>query len=67
MFLKPNHEIVGVVREVICNEDGIGIVFTYEKQIDLPASAIPKEKLKELTGQRIGILNVENKYYFRKI
>ena len=67
MRLKPNHEVVGVVRDVIDCEDEIKIIFVMDKEIELPKSDAPKAITQELIGQRIGILNIDNKFHFRRI
>ena len=67
MPLLPYHEVVGVVRDIIVYDDIVKIIFAMDREIELPKSDAPKAITQELVGQRIGILNIENKYYFRRI
>lgn len=66
-MLKPNHEMVGIIRDIIVGEDDVKIIFSLEKEIELPKCDTPKEITRELIGQCIGILNIENKYHFRRV
>ena len=67
MILRPYHEIIGVVRDIIVDNDTVKIIFAMEREIELPKIAAPKEITQELRGQRIGIINIDEKYRFRKI
>ena len=65
--MKNNCEIVGILSEVETGAERHKLIFTMMKAIEIPYKAIPVEKLKELEGQRIGILNIDGKYRIRKI
>lgn len=67
MLLKPYNEIVGTLKEIKNKEDRITLVFNIDKEIELPQSAISKEKLHAFIGGRIGILNCDGNYKIRKI
>jgi len=65
--LKRNHEIVGVVRDIIIDKDEVRIIFAIDTEIELPKSGAPKEITRKIINQRIGIINIDNKYSFRRI
>ena len=49
MKLEPNDEIVGVISNIHDENNGYTrITFSLLQEIELPAGAIPKEKLKSL-------------------
>lgn len=67
MQLRCNHEIVGVVRDIIIDKDEVRIIFAIDTEIELAKSDTPKEITREIINQRIGIINIDNKYSFRRI
>jgi hypothetical protein len=67
MQLRPYHEIIGVIRDIIDGEDEVKIIFSMDKEIDISKLDVPKEITRELIGQRIGIININNKYHFRRV
>jgi len=59
--LKPFQEIVGTLTKVEPSEAGqIKITFTMQREIELPASAIPLDKLVSVVGKRVGIFNLNS-------
>jgi len=67
MPVLPYHEVVGVPRDIIVDEDTVRIILAMDKEIVIPKSDVPKEITRELIGTRIGLLNINGKYYFRRI
>jgi len=67
MWLKSNQEIVGTLLAVKDEDSWIKLQFTCLKEIDLPLTAVPREQLSSLFGERIGILNVDEKFFIREI
>lgn len=67
-ILQPYHELIGILHGVQKKGDQLKLLFVINKEIELPATAIPDEKLRRLTGRKIGIFNcgVEG-YRVRKI
>ena len=67
MWLKSLQEIVGTPTSIIYEDGCVKIVFTFQKTVELPEDAIPKETLKNSIGRRIGILNIDGKYKIRNV
>jgi hypothetical protein len=67
MTLQNNHEIVGVLRKIEPKHDNLVFTFSFEKNVEIPKSAINNQNLNVLIGNRIGILNCEGKIKIRKI
>jgi hypothetical protein len=67
MLLKNNHEVIGYLYNIEKTEGMLKIRFTAEFDIDVPVAVFPVEKLQDLLGQRIGILNIDGEYRLRKI
>ena len=67
MLLDPNHEIIGVLHAVQDGDNCCRLEFTCSKEIELPPTAIPQEKLIALVGKRIGVLNIDGQFFLREI
>ena len=67
MILKPFQEIVGTLTEIEVKDGCIMLVFAIEREIEIPTAAISHDRLDQIKGQRIGLLNNSEKYFIRKI
>ncbi len=67
MWLKSLQEIVGTPTSIIYEDGCVKIVFTFQKTVELPEDAFPKETLKNSIGKRIGILNIDGTYRIRNV
>jgi len=65
--LEPNHEIIGILHAVQDGDNCCRLEFTCSKEIELPPTAIPQEKLISLVGKRIGVLNIDGQFFLREI
>jgi len=65
--LRSNHELVGVLSEIEKNGENTTLIFSNIKKIKIPTSMIDSLNLKEKVGLRIGLVNIDNKYFVRKI
>ena len=66
MKLKDYHEIVGILKNYIQEQDSIKLVFKIEKTIELPIGAIPKNELDDCLNREISIFNNKGDYRLRK-
>ena len=66
MILKSNHEIVGTLTNVIYEGKKVMLKFSMIRELEMPADGIPKEKLSQFIGQRVGIFNHDGFYFIRK-
>ena len=67
MRLKQNSEIVGCLSNVDLVKGKHKLTFSLMREVVIPAEAIPFKILKDLQGQRIGILHMNGGYKVRKI
>jgi len=65
MKLRPNFEIVGVLSDLREDDGQLKLTFTIRKEIEISTGSIFEEKLQNLLGQRIAILNCDNAYRLR--
>jgi len=65
--LVSNTEIIGTLASVKDENNKTKLVFTICKEIEIPESAIPREKLEGFIGERIGVFNCDGEYRIRKI
>lgn len=65
MQLEENTEIIGVLKSIEKHGYGILLTFSITKTVVIPYGI--KEKIEEFLNKKIGILNLENTYYLRKI
>jgi len=63
MKLNEREEIVGTLVDINAENRNLILTFGISKRLELPASAIPKEKLQALVGTRIGLLHLDGKEY----
>ena len=67
MNLKPYSEIVGTLSTIQTKHDCTKLIFTIQKEIELPTEAFSAKNLQNLVGKRIGIFNGGGIYRLRKI
>jgi len=67
MELKNHNEIVGTLSRVEIENGHNKLIFSIMKEIEIPSGAVPIEKLRQLNGSRIGLLNCDGSYKIRKI
>ena len=68
VVLADYKESIGNLRELRKNDDTLTLVFAIDYEVEVPIGAIPFDKIKELVGERVGILNAgNNTYRIRKI
>jgi len=65
--LKENQEFCAKLESIDKTEDNLKLKFTVIKLIEIPTKALPIEKLGELLGQKIGVININGNYLVRKI
>ena len=67
MILKPFHEIVGTLTSVESSGECTILVFSVQREFEIPKDAISMEKFEEFIGLRVGIFNNNENYIIRKI
>jgi len=67
MKLAQNNEIVGTISEVRDEDDCIKMMFSLQKELEIPKNAISPEELKDLISKRVGIINCDGRYMSRII
>lgn len=68
MFLGEYHEVVGRLKQVILIDNLLKLIFTFDKEIEIPDTAISYDTLKDLVDKKIGVLNYgDGNYVVRKI
>ena len=67
MKLEPQHEIIGILQAINDEEHCIKLTFSFTKEISIPPTEIPQEKLYGFLGEKIGIFNNDGNYKFRII
>lgn len=67
MLLRPFQEIFGNLKSITDDEHQIKIKLTFDLEIDIPNDPVSLERLKALTGKRIGIINIDGKYRIREL
>lgn len=66
--LAPYSEIVGNLSKIENKGDTLAIVFSFDKEIELPESTINQDTLNKLIGERVGIFNCgDGRFKIRKI
>jgi len=66
MTLQNYHEIVGNLTKVEQKNDRLELTFAIEKTVEIPDTTDIK-KLKDLIGDRVGVLNCDGDFKIRKI
>jgi len=66
-MLEKNHEVLGVVRDVIVGEDEIKIIFAMDREIEVPKSAFSHDELQKFIDEKIGIIRIGDTYRLRRI
>ena len=67
MRLLPKHEFVGFLSEIRAETQQIQLIFSILKEIEIPLDTISFDELHKLVGKRVGIVNVEDQFFIRKI
>ncbi len=67
MNLKPYSEIVGTLSSIQTKHDCTQLIFTIQKEIEIPAEVFSAKNLQNLVGKRIGIFNDGGTYRLRQI
>jgi hypothetical protein len=68
MILKNNHEIIGLLLNIILGDDNkIILVFSIGQTVELPEDAIDIRILYEMKGKRIGLMYLSGQFKLRKI
>jgi len=67
MKLKPNHEVVGIMPDVLKEKNQINLIFNIITEIEVPLDAFPNIQLEDFLGKRVGILNLDGIYRIRHI
>ena len=68
MQLQNYEEIIGILNKIKLdkNQDVVTLVFTYQKDIEIPVNAIDNRFLLYLVGKKIGILNIDSEYKIKE-
>ncbi|UCH72480.1 MAG: hypothetical protein JSW62_02730 [Thermoplasmatales archaeon] len=67
MKLLPNNEIIGRLTKITSEGQQIKLVFSIDKEIEVPVETFSHDQLKKYLGHRIGIFNFEGQIFLRKI
>ncbi len=65
--LDSNHEIIGTLHAVQSEDNCCKLQFSCNYDIELPPTAIPADKLKNLVGKKIGLINIDERFFIRQI
>lgn len=65
--LQPNSEIIGTLIGIEEHNNCSKLQFSCYKEIELPKTAIPQNKLISLVGKRVGIFFCNERYFFRVV
>jgi len=60
-------EIIGILKNIIRINHSFKLYFEIEKQIDIPTNSVNENHIINLTGKKIGIINIDGKYNIRLI
>lgn len=61
--LQNYNELIGTLSEIKQKGNHDVVVLSAHWELELPKDAIPKEKLQDLIGERVGIFNAGNAGY----
>ena len=67
VFLGTYEEVIGTLKKVWREGDHCIVVFTFEREVLLPADAISMDRLRRMQGKQIGLLNCDGAYKVRYI
>ena len=67
MKLKLNHEMVGIMSDVLKEKNQIKLIFNIITEIEVPLDAFPNIQLEDFLDKRIGILNLDGIYKIKHI
>jgi hypothetical protein len=67
MKLRQNQEIIGILKGYEIDKNHIKLTFTATFEVELAAHTFTDKKLKVVLGKRIGILNLEGRFFIRTI
>ena len=67
MKLQNLYEIVGTLEDIKSEEDKVSLTFIFKKIIEIPKDALSIDTLNNCKTKRVGIFNLDGKYYLRKI
>ena len=67
MKLQNLYEIVGTLEDIKTEEDKVSLTFIFKKTIEIPKDALSIDTLNNCRTMRVGVLNLDGKYYLRKI
>ena len=65
--LEPDNEIIGTLHAVGGDDNCSKLQVSCVKELELPRAAVSLDKLHSLVGKRIGILNIEGKFFLREL
>jgi len=67
MKLQENSEVVGTLQQISSDEIDACFLFTFSKEITVPISRVDVDELKQLVGQKIGLINIDGEIHHRII
>lgn len=68
MILNNNHEIIGILVNIIVGDDDkIVLVFSLDQTVEMPKDAIDIRILYEMKGKRVGLMYCNGQFKLRKI
>ena len=65
--LLQNEEIIGILESIVKIENDIKITISIEKKIIIPFESRLFDKIHKQIGNKIGIINLDDKYRLRKM
>jgi len=65
--LLPNEEIIGILESIAKIENDIKITISIEKKFNIPFESRLFDKIQKQIGNKIGIINLDDKYRIRKM
>ncbi|KYK23248.1 hypothetical protein AYK25_10215 [Thermoplasmatales archaeon SM1-50] len=67
MTLADNEEIIGILVSVTEDGNCCKLQFICIREIKLPLTAVPLQKLLSFVGKIIGVLNIDGQFFVRLV
>ncbi len=67
MQLNSNNELVGTLTDIIHKSQKNILIISTHWDLEIPKNAFSKDKLEQVIGSKIGILNFDGNYKLRII
>lgn len=66
-ILESYHEVVATLKKIEIKDDCLKLLFTMDREIEVPKSAFSHDELLKFIDEKIGIIRIGDTYRLRRI